>query len=53
MSLPSMITGKGAAKTYTAYHIVTIFDKSAQPVQAYEVDRRFSEFEKLLAYLRK
>lgn len=49
-----MITGGGASKTYTAYRIVTIFDKSdaAGDIRQHEVDRRFSEFEKLHAYLR-
>ena len=55
VSLPSVITGaNGAPKTFTAYHIVTIFDKSAGANSTEnEVDRRFSDFEKLLDHLRK
>ena len=56
VSLPSVITGAGSApKTYTAYHIITIFSKYAIEAgnQKYEVDRRFSDFEKLLVHLRK
>ena len=45
--------GGGGAKTYTAYHIVTVFDKNVESPQKCEVARRFSDFEKLLAYLRK
>ena len=52
VSLPPMLGGGSAAKTYTAYHIVTIFDKSAADGQQFEVDRRFSDFEKLLTHLR-
>ena len=49
-SLPSALTGGSSVKTYTAYHIVTLFDDSQR--EANEVNRRFSQFEKLLAYLR-
>mmetsp|Transcript_9108 Transcript_9108/g.12384 ORF Transcript_9108/g.12384 Transcript_9108/m.12384 type:complete len:81 (+) Transcript_9108:863-1105(+) len=51
VSLPSVLTSS-APKTYTAYHIVTVFDKASDRPQQYEVDRRFSEFEKLLSHLR-
>ena len=51
-SLPSALTGATSGKTYTAYHIETVFDKDSARPQTYKVDRRFSQFEKLLAYLR-
>ena len=50
--LPSMLTGS-APKTYTAYHVVSIFDKQSDRPKQFEVDRRFSDFEKLLAHLQK
>ena len=52
MSLPSALTGGSGSQTYTAYHIVTVFDKDSAQPKSYGVDRRFSQFEKLLAYLR-
>lgn len=52
MTLPTALTGTNAPKTYTAYHIVTVFEKDTDRPQKFEVDRRFSEFEKLLTHVR-
>ena len=41
--------------SYTVYHIMSIFGGSCsdgEEAMTYEVDRRFSQFEHLLAYLR-
>ena len=40
--------------SYTVYHIISIFGGSSdgEETMTYEVDRRFSQFEHLLAYLR-
>ena len=48
--VPAMLSS--APASYTAYQITTTFEKGAENEQTFSVDRRFSQFEKLLQHLR-